>query len=269
MSDFLQSMAAGSAERAASVSSRFSSADFDKPLVPLTPGVFDVIAEIKERSPAEGALKSATRDRVEQAQRYADGGALAISVLTEPSRFDGHLDHLEELAAALPGTPVMRKDFLVDPVQVHEARKAGASGVLLIATMLSDSQLREMLDTAWQHNMFVLLEAFDEDDLARASKLMEKSADADRAETGQLMFGVNTRNLRTLEVDSERLETLAPQLPQARCVAESGLKAAADAAKVAGFGYRAALVGTALMRSDDPASLIGAMRTAGSRVLAA
>ena len=151
MSDFLQSMAASSAERAASVSGRFSSADFDKPLVPLTLGAFDVIAEIKERSPAEGALKSTTHDRVGQAQRYAEGGALAISVLTEPSRFDGHLDHLEEIAAALPKTPVMRKDFLVDPVQVHEARQAGASGVLLIATMLSDARLREMLDAAWQH----------------------------------------------------------------------------------------------------------------------
>jgi indole-3-glycerol phosphate synthase len=269
MSDFLQSMAAGSAERAAAVSGRFSSADFDKPLVPLTPGAFDVIAEIKERSPAEGALKSTTHDRVGQAQRYAEGGALAISVLTEPSRFDGHLEHLEEIAAALPTTPVMRKDFLVDPVQVHEARKAGASGVLLIATMLSDARLREMLDAAWQHKMFVLLEAFDEDDLARSSRLLEKSQDADQAETGQLMFGVNTRNLRTLDVDSERLKTLAPLLPHARCVAESGLKVAADAAKVAGYGYRAALVGTALMRSDDPASLVAAMRTAGSRGVAA
>ncbi len=269
MSDFLQSMAAGSAERAAAVSGRFSSADFDKPLVLLAPGVFDVIAEIKERSPAEGALKSATHNRVEQAQRYAEGGALAISVLTEPSRFDGHLDHVEEVAAAVPGTPVMRKDFLVDAVQVHEARKAGASGVLLIATMLPDARLREMLDAAWQHNMFVLLEAFDEDDLARSSKLLENSQDADRAETGQLLFGVNTRNLRTLEVDSERLAALAPLLPQARCVAESGLKVAADAAKVAGYGYRAALVGTALMRSDEPASLITAMRVAGSSGIAA
>ena len=264
MSDFLQSRAAGSAERAAAVNGRFSSADFDKPLVPLTLGAFDVIAEFKERSPAEGALKSATHDRVGQAQRYADGGALAISVLTEPSRFDGHLDHLEELAAAVPGTPIMRKDFLVDPVQVHEARRAGASGVLLITTMLSDARLREMLDAAWQHNMFVLLEAFDEDDLARSSRLLEHSRDADRAETGQLMFGVNTRNLRTLEVDSRRLATLAPLLPEARCVAESGLKVAADAARVAGYGYRAALVGTALMRSDDPAALIAAMRNAGS-----
>lgn len=269
MSDFLQTMAVGSAQRAAAVTKKFSSADFDKPLVALTPGQFDVIAEIKERSPAEGALKSATHNRVEQAARYAAGGALAISVLTEPTRFDGHLDHLAEVAAAAPETAVMCKDFLVDPVQVQEARTAGASGVLLIATMLSDAKLRDMLDTAWQHDMFVLLESFDEDDLTRSSRLLENTHDADRAAAGQLLFGVNTRNLRTLEVDGERLRNLAPLLPNARCVAESGLKTAADAATVAGYGYRAALVGTALMRSDDPAALISAMRTAGSTGVAA
>ena len=269
MSDFLQSMAAGSVERAAGLSARYSSADFDKPVVALTPGEFDVIAEIKERSPAEGALKSATHDRAEQARRYTEGGALAISVLTEPSRFDGDLAHLEEVAAAVPGTPVMRKDFLVQPIQVHEARKAGASGVLLITTMLSDVRLREMLDAAWQHEMFVLLECFDESDLTRASKLLDNAKDADRAASNQLLIGVNTRNLRTLDVDSERLKVLAPLLPSALCVAESGLTEAADAATVAGYGYRAALVGTALMRSEDPAGLIAAMRTAGAGGVAA
>ena len=130
MSDFLQTMADSSAERAAAVPG-FSSADFDKPLVPLCPGAFDVIAEIKEHSPAEGDLSLAESNRVEQAEKYADGGAIAISVLTEPSRFAGELAHLEEIAAALPGTPVMRKDFLVEPAQVREARKSGASGVPL------------------------------------------------------------------------------------------------------------------------------------------
>lgn len=269
MSDFLKTMAANSAARAAAAPSHFSSADFESPVVPLTPGGFDVIAEIKERSPAEGALGSGKNDRVGRAKSYAAAGALAISVLTEPSRFDGEIAHLAEVTKAVPGTPVMRKDFLVEPVQVHEARKAGASGVLLIATMLSDVKLREMLDAAWQHGMFVLLEAFDEDDLARSSALLENAVDFDRAESGQLLIGVNTRNLRTLEVDSERLKNLAPLLPKARCVAESGLKNAADAASVAGYGYRAALVGTALMRSDDPASLIAAMRDAGSARVAA
>ena len=145
-------------------------------------------------------------------------------MLTEPSRFDGDLAHLEEVADAMPATPFMRKDFLVDPVQVHEARKAGASGVLLIAAMLSDTTLREMLDAAWQHGMFVLLESFDEDDLERSSRLLDNADDAERARSGQLLVGVNTRNLRTLEVDNTRLQKLGERLPTARCVAESGLR---------------------------------------------
>lgn len=264
MSDFLQTMAAASAERLTGVEPRFSAADFDKPLISLRLTGFDVIAEIKDRSPAEGDLATPANNRVEQARKYVAGGAAAISVLTEPSHFAGNLAHLEEVAAAVPGTPVMRKDFLVDPVQVHEARRAGASGVLLIATMLSDTRLREMLDAAWEHGMFVLLESFDEEDLARSSKLLDNAKDAERAKSGQLLIGVNTRNLRTLEVDAERLRKLAPRLPDARCVAESGLRVADDAAKVAGYGYRMALVGTALMRSDDPAALVAAMRKAGS-----
>jgi len=263
MSDFLQTMAEGSAERARAADPALRSAVFDKPLLPLQLGSFDVIAEIKDRSPAEGELATEESNRVEQAQRYAEGGAAAISVLTEPSRFSGSLEHLEEVIAAVPGTPVMRKDFLVDPIQILEARNAGASGVLLIVTMLDDGKLREMLDCAWEHGMFVLLESFDSDDLLRATRLLDKEADRKKAEAGQLLIGINTRNLRTLEVDSERLEKLAPELPQARCVAESGLRTTEDAARVAGLGYTLALVGTALMRSDDPAELVMQMRAAG------
>jgi indole-3-glycerol phosphate synthase len=268
MSDFLQQMATRSAERARAAGG-IRERDLDKPVVPLRLDAFDVIAEIKGRSPAEGALAGAELDRAAQARQYARGGAAAISVLTEPSRFDGALEHLEAVAAAVPGTPVMRKDFLVEPVQVLEARKAGASGVLLIAAMLSDAGLRAMLDAAFELGMFVLLEAFDETDLARSAALLEAPADRDRAAAGQLLIGVNTRNLRTLEVDSTRLERLAPLLPAARCVAESGLKTAADAAAVAERGYRMALVGSALMRSTDPAGLVAAMRAAGSAKVAA
>jgi indole-3-glycerol phosphate synthase len=171
--------------------------------------------------------------------------------------------------AAVPDTPVMRKDFLVDPLQVSEARKAGASGVLLIATMLSPKSLRLMLDRAWEHGLFVLLECFDEDDMQRASRLLDNDADAQRARSGQLLVGVNTRNLRTLEVDSDRLQRLAPMLPDAMCVAESGLKQPADAGRAADWGYRMALVGTALMKSGDPAALVAAMRAAGNARLAA
>ena len=263
MSDFLQTMAALSAERAASIGPIVASA-LDKPVVALELGGFDVIAEIKNRSPAEGALAASNESRRDRATQYAAGGAAAISVLTEPSRFDGALEHLEDVVDAVPKTPVMRKDFLVDTAQVLEAREAGASGVLLIATMLDDRLLRAMLDCAAEHGLFVLLESFDEEDLARSSRLLDNPADADRAAAGQLLFGVNTRNLRTLHVDPERLASLAPSLPAATCVAESGVRSAEDAAAAAALGYRAALVGTALMRSENPAALVDAMRAAGA-----
>ncbi len=264
MSDFLQTMAASSAERAAAADSRLKTAEFDHPVVALTLGEFDVIAEIKDRSPAEGDLAQGDSDRSDKARHYANGGAAAISVLTEPSKFSGALQHLEEVVAAVPDTPVMRKDFLVEPVQILEARNAGASGVLLIAAILNNDKLQEMLDCAWDHGMFVLLESFDEEDLARVSRLLDTTAGQDKAGSGQLLVGVNTRDLRTLHVDPERLSKLAPALPVAPCVAESGLHDADDVAVVARLGYRLALVGTALMRSDDPASLVAAMRVAGS-----
>ena len=126
MSDFLRTMAELSAERARAADPTLLSATFEQPLCPLQLGSFDVIAEIKDRSPAEGELATGTNNRAERAQQYAQGGAAAISVLTEPSRFSGSLEHLEEVVAAVPGTPVMRKDFLVAPIQILEARKAGA-----------------------------------------------------------------------------------------------------------------------------------------------
>jgi indole-3-glycerol phosphate synthase len=194
---------------------------------------------------------------------YAAGGAAAISVLTEPSRFAGSLQHLGDVVAAVPGTPVMRKDFLVDPVQVLEARHAGASGVLLIVTMLGDRTLSAMLDCAAEFGMFVLLEAFGCDDVARMTRLLDTAARRDSAERGRLLFGVNARDLRTLAVDPGRLAALAAALPDGRRVAESGLQDSTDAARVAALGYSLALVGTALMRSDDPAGLVRAMRDAG------
>lgn len=267
MSDFLQTMATLSAERAAAVGP-IRAADA-KPVVPLVLHQFDVIAEIKDRSPAEGDLATQPRDRCTQAQLYVNGGAAAISVLTEPSRFAGSMQHLADVIAAVPNTPVMRKDFLVEPVQVLEARSVGASGVLLIATMLSDTKLGEMLECAFEHGMFVLLEAFATDDLARISKLLDLPIHQERAQRGQFLVGVNTRNLRTLEVDAQRLAQLASKLPDANCVAESGLRSASDAATAATLGYRLALVGSALMRSDDPAALVADMCAAGSASIAA
>ena len=267
MSDFLKSMAEHSAARAAQAKPPHGGS-LQAP-VPLRLSQFDVIAEIKAHSPAEGKLAGDDLDRTTQARQYVSGGAAAISVLTEPSRFAGSLEHLAEVVAAVPDTPVMRKDFLVEPVQVEEARAAGASGVLLIATMLDDPKLSDMLDCAFDHELFVLLETFDEDDLQRTSTLLARPKYQDLAENGQLLVGVNTRNLRTLEVDPERLAALAPALPAARCVAESGLHTARDAADVAQLGYHLALVGSALMRSDDPAALVAEMRAAGSARIAA
>lgn len=267
MSDFLQQMADSSAQRAQRAP-RLVAADFDQPVVPLQLDHFDVIAEIKDRSPAEGELAAGNGDRCARARQYAAGGAAAISVLTEPTRFAGDLAHLREVVAAVPGTPVMRKDFLVEPVQIEEARAAGASGVLLIVTMLNDRLLRSMLDCAREHGLFVLLESFDEDDLQRLPGVLT-AADEDAAARAQLLFGVNTRNLRTLKVDADRLQRFADKLPPGRLVAESGLHSAADAARVAGYGYSLALVGTALMRSADPAALVRQMKADGAAVLEA
>ena len=177
MSDFLQQMAKHSAERASNIGP-IETADLDKPVVPLQLSAFDVIAEIKGRSPAEGELAGTDLDRGEKARQYAGGGAAAISVLTEPSRFDGALEHLEEVVAAAPDTPVMRKDFLVDPYQVIEARAAGAGGVLLIAAILEPPVLRDMLQTSFALGMFALVEAFDEEQVGELFDDRERVGDA-------------------------------------------------------------------------------------------
>lgn len=266
MSDFLKMMAGVSADRAAAARGSVQSARLDLPVVPLTLSSFDVIAEIKNRSPSEGALAGQARDRGERAVRYVEGGAAAISVLTEPTQFAGELDHLEEVARVVleARVPVMRKDFLVDPVQVLEARAAGASGVLLIMTMLSDRQVRDMLACAREHGMFVLLESFEEEDLLRSRSLLEEARQSEQAESGKLMIGVNSRDLRSLHVDPDRLKSLAVHLPPAvACVAESGLHNESDAAAAAAWGYSVALVGTALMRAAEPERLIRQMLAAG------
>jgi indole-3-glycerol phosphate synthase len=266
VSDFLQTMAASSAERAASISGTFAACNFDLPVAPLDLDSFDLIAEIKDRSPSAGQLARDASSRMDRARQYLQGGAAAISVLTEPSRFGGDMSHLREVVAAVSGAslPVMRKDFLVDVRQVLEARAAGASGVLLIVAMLSDNQLAAMLDCAFEHSLFVLLESFDEDDVGRTASLLKIARYADRAGRRQLLVGVNSRNLRTLDVDSGRLARLAPLLPhQAVAVAESGLGNPRDAAEVSSLGYRVALVGTALMREADPGALISDMLVQG------
>ena len=264
MSDFLQQMAKSSEERAAEA--RIRADDLDRPVTQLTLNDFDIIAEIKTSSPSEGEIASTAFSLDGQAAAYAMNGAMAISVLTEPSRFGGELAHIRHVTDQIEGqdVAVMRKDFLVKPVQVLEARAAGAGGVLLIAAMLSDQQLGNMLACAWEHSMFVLLESFDSGDLRRSTNLLKRQRNQDKAADGQLLFGINTRNLRNLDVDQTRLLRLARELPsEVVCVAESGLHSADDVADVATWGYRAALVGTALMKSSEPGHLLGQMLAAG------
>ena len=272
MSDFLADMARSSAARAAAAAARVPIADLRRrahgapaaPPLRFSPLGFDIVAEIKLRSPAAGALQDPAHDRLARIEAYARGGAAAVSVLTEPSRFDGSLEHLREAATVLAplGVPVMRKDFLVDPYQVLEARAAGAGGVLLILRMLPPRQLAEMLETASEQGLFVLLEAFDERDLDVAGELL---AAAPRLEG--VMVGINCRDLTTLAVVPERFAELAARLPSdVPAVAESGVATPADAHRVRALGYRLALVGTALMAREDAGGLVAEMLAAARTV---
>ena len=223
---------------------------------------FDVIAELKLRSPSLGDLSASTSDPVRRLCRYAEGGAAACSILTEPTRFDGALGHLRLAAEALRpyGVPAMRKDFLVDPYQLLEARAHGASGVLLIVRMVPLGRLVAMLDCAAELGLFVLLEAFDAGDLAIAAGLARERRGRDE----QVLVGLNCRDLETLRIDVERFQELRSQVPADwPSVAESGVQTPEDAARVARLGYRLALVGTSLMQSSDPARAVAELLEAG------
>lgn len=266
--DFLAQMAAASRARTETARSAcpdarmlaLARARASAPALKLAPGGFGLIAELKLRSPAAGALGAADTDVATRVCAYAGAGAAAVSVLTEPERFDGHLEHLRCAAAALTphSVPAMRKDFLVDPYQVAEARAAGAGGVLLIVRMLTDATLAEMIEQARELKLFALLETFDGPDIERLHTLTA------RLGTTGLLAGVNCRDLATLEVVPERLETLAPLLPRTLPrVAESGVSSIDDARRMGAAGYDLALVGSALMRAGDPAALASAMMAAG------
>ena len=237
------------------------------PALRLAPRGFDLIAELKLRSPSLGDLSAATADPVRRLEGYARGGAAVCSILTEPTRFDGALEHLRRAADTLRsyGVPAMRKDFLVDPYQVVEARAHDASGVLLIVRMLDPALLASMLDCAADHGLFVLLEAFDADDLAVARRLA--AARAGRRE--QVLMGLNCRDLETLQIDFARFAALRTDLPEGwPGVAESGVIEPGDAAQVASLGYRLALVGTSLMREADAAAAVQSLLAAGRQALA-
>ncbi|HEY6515984.1 MAG TPA: indole-3-glycerol-phosphate synthase [Steroidobacteraceae bacterium] len=262
--DFLQQMAAASRERVRVARAVRPQGELlaqamatpSPPRLRLQPDGFDLIAELKLRSPAAGRLRSPEEDVATRVTTYARAGAAAVSVLTEPTRFDGSLDHLHTAAQALVphAVPAMRKDFLVDPYQVIEARVAGAGGVLAIVRMLSASELEALVQQARALELFVLLEAFDEQDLERLEGVLR------RLGPEGLLAGVNSRDLQTLQVVPSRLEQLAGRLPRGiPRVAESGVGTAEDARRAAEAGYDLALVGSALMSAGDPAALAGAM----------
>ena len=263
--DFLAGMAAASRARSQAAQGQLPARALRARIAELPPaprlkfGSFDLIAEVKLRSPAMGLLKTAAEEDVgARVATYARAGAAAVSILTEPSRFDGSLADLAAGARALEplAVPVMRKDFLVDAYQVLEGRAAGAGGVLAILRMLPRTELEQLIDAALALDMFVLLEAFDAPDIELAHALL----DARRKHSGLLLVGVNSRDLTTLEVVPGRLDALAASLPTAvRRVAESGVATPADAGRAAASGYDLALVGSALMSAPDPAALTRAM----------
>lgn len=274
MSDFLERLGAASRERVAAARRERPEADLlrDTQAAPSAPALeldrFDLIAELKLRSPAAGGLAGSDFDRKSQLAAYAQGGAAAVSVLTEPTEFRGSLEHLREAAGQLAplGCPVMRKDFLTDPYQLIEARAHGAGGALLIVAMLDDPALADMIACGRELGLFLLLEAFDVDDLERIAKLPVGGSDDDPdSRRAPLLAGVNCRNLRTLDVDFGRFGELAGRLPaDFPAVAESGIGSAQDIETVARLGYRLALVGSALMRAVPAAAAAEAVSTGDS-----
>ena len=198
-----------------------------------------VIAEIKKASPSKGVLREDFRP-AEIAASYARGGATCLSVLTDRDFFQGSEAHLMEAREAC-ALPVIRKDFIVDPYQVYEARAMGADCILLIVACLDDRQLADLSALAEELGMDVLVEAHDADELERAA-----------AVPGRLL-GINNRNLRTFEVSLETTIGLLDRVPPGRTlVTESGILAPEDVARMRRHGVHAFLVGEAFMRTPDP-----------------
>lgn len=255
----LGELTAASRERAAGArgsAAALERAVVDCPPVPSFRGALrrdavQVIAEIKRRSPSKGAINEGL-DAPERAVAYAAAGAAALSVLTEPARFGGSLDDLRAVHAATP-LPLLRKDFIVDEVQLLEARVAGASAVLLIARALPPSRFAALARAAQTLSLDVLLEVRDEGELERALSVTDA------------VIGVNNRNLETLQIDDVVSERLVPGIPPERIVVyESGISSRAGVERAASLGADAVLVGSALSAAADGgaglAALVGVTR---------
>ena len=210
----------------------------------------NVIAECKRRSPSKGVL-AADYDPVRIARQYEEGGAAAISVLTEPTFFDGALEHLTAVRSSVL-LPLLRKDFIVDQYQLFEARAAGADAVLLIVAALDQIQLTALQQRARDLELAVLVEVHNEVELVRA------------VDSGARVIGVNNRNLRTLEVDVSASDRMAARIPRdVIAVSESGLKSRDELAHLAAAGYRAFLIGERFMIDPDPAGAIRRLMESG------
>lgn len=205
-----------------------------------------IIAELKRRSPSQGMLRR-DFDIGHRAREYADGGAAALSVLTEKTEFGGSLTDLTLARASVP-LPLLSKDFHVDPLQLCEARISGASAVLLIARMLGKIGLKSMLNECASLGLEALVEVRTREELLWALDL------------GARCVGVNARNLETLAVEPKVIAEVLPQIPSNVCsVAESGLSSQADIERVAAYGADAVLVGSALSRADNGAIAVRAL----------
>ena len=206
------------------------------------PGV-RVIAECKRRSPSRGVLRRDYQPAA-IARAYARAGAAAISVLTEPTFFDGSLEHLSAVRSTVD-LPLLRKDFVVTEFQLLEARAAGADVVLLIVAALDDRRLSDLLRQATEHGLGTLVEAHDATELRRA------------LDAGVTLVGINCRNLRTLAVDPAVFESVAREWPAGTvAVAESGIRSASDAVSLAALGYRGLLIGERFMTEPDPGAAL-------------
>ncbi len=197
-----------------------------------------LIAEVKKASPSKGIIRD-DFDPVGIAKAYTDGGATCLSVLTDTPSFQGSLDILREVRAATD-LPLLRKDFMLDPIQVYEARDAGADAILIILSMTNDKTNRRLIMAAKEMELDVLVETHDADEVKRAIAL------------GADLIGINNRNLKTFETTLETFTSLAPLVPgHVTLVAESGIFTPDNILRLAGDGAKAYLVGESLMRQED------------------
>jgi indole-3-glycerol phosphate synthase len=221
-------------------------APFGKPFLRTVGNSVGVIAEIKRRSPSQGSIQPKL-DPIKHARSYERGGAAAISVLTEESHFGGSVDDLKRVAAAV-AVPVLRKDFIINELQILEARVAGASAVLLIARILPPNQLDGLARMVRYWEMTPLIEVHDLSELDAALKASPE------------LVGVNARDLDTLEMNADRAEEVMRRVPPGvTLVAESGVQTRQDVERLAGVGADFILVGTSVARQDDPEEAVRAL----------